>query len=76
MKLVFSSLAVAELEIILHYTATRNPAAAARVAARFDDVLDRIAQYPDGAQELAQRPSVRRSFAILTSFITSEWKMR
>lgn len=60
MKLVFSSLAVTELEAILHYIVIKNPDAAARVAARFDEVFDRIALYPDGAQELAQRPGVRR----------------
>jgi len=60
MKAIYSRLAQAELEDILERIATENPAAAARVRARVERVIERIEQFPEGAQEVAERPGVRR----------------
>lgn len=59
MRLVFSSLAVTELDTILHYIATKNPQAAARVVARFDEVFDRIAHFPRAGIGAAFRRAAR-----------------
>ena len=53
-------LALAELEDILAGIAAENPAAAVRVRARVERVIERIAQFPEGAQEVAERLGVRR----------------
>jgi toxin ParE1/3/4 len=60
MKVTYSRLALAELEDILKRIAAENPAAAVRVRARVDRVIERIAQFPEAAQEVAERPGVRR----------------
>ncbi len=59
MKVRFSRLAVAEFEAILDYIAAANPAAAAQVEARVRRVVERIAQFLEGAPEIADRPGVR-----------------
>lgn len=60
MKARYSRLALAELEDILERIAAENPAAAVRVRARVERVIERIEQFPEGAQEIAERPGVRR----------------
>ena len=59
MKVRFSRLALAELDAILAYLAEVNPAAASQVEARVRRVVERIAQFPDGAPEIAKRPGIR-----------------
>jgi plasmid stabilization system protein ParE len=58
MKVRYSRLALAELDAILAGIKSDNPAAAARV--RVQRVVERIAQFPEGAQEIAERSGVRR----------------
>jgi len=60
MKVVYSKLALAELDDILDRIAAENPAAAARVGERIERVIARIAQFPESAQEVEERPGVRR----------------
>ena len=60
MKARYSRLALAELEDILERITAQNPAAAVRVRARVERVIERIEQFPEGAQEVAERPGVRR----------------
>jgi toxin ParE1/3/4 len=55
-KITDSKLALAELEEILAGIAAENRAAAVRVKR----VIERIAQFPEGAQEVAERPGMRR----------------
>jgi len=57
MRVRFSKLALAELDIILDEIRANNPAAASRFEQR---VIKRIARYPEGAQRVEQRQSVRR----------------
>ena len=59
MKVRFSRLAIAEFDAILDYIAAANPAAAAQVETRVRRVVERIAQFPEGAPEIAERPGVR-----------------
>jgi plasmid stabilization system protein ParE len=59
MKVTYSKLALAELEEILAGIAAENRAAAVRVRGRVERVIERIAQFPEGAQEVAERLSVR-----------------
>jgi toxin ParE1/3/4 len=59
MKVRFSRLALAELEAILAYIATVNPIGAAHVEARVRRVVERIAQFPEGAPEVAERAGIR-----------------
>jgi toxin ParE1/3/4 len=60
MKVVFSRLALAELDEILGYLSERSPLGAEHVEARILRALDHIAQHPHAAEEVAQRPGVRR----------------
>jgi toxin ParE1/3/4 len=60
MKITYSKLALAELEEILAGIAAENRAAAVRVRGRVERVIERIAQFPESAQRVAERPSVRR----------------
>ena len=60
MKVRLSKLALAELDAILTYIRAENPRAAARFEERIKRVLERIAQFPKGAQEVQNRPGVRR----------------
>jgi plasmid stabilization system protein ParE len=59
MKVRFSRLALAELDAILTYVAEANPTAASQVEARVRRVVDRIAQFPEGAPEIPKRPGIR-----------------
>jgi toxin ParE1/3/4 len=60
MKVTYSRLALAELEDILAGIAAENPVAAVRLRARVERVIERIAQFPEGAQKVAERLGVRR----------------
>ena len=60
MKVRYSKLALAELEDILADIHANNPVAAALFDERVQRVIERIAQFPEGAQEVETRPGVRR----------------
>jgi len=60
MKLVLSRLALAELDAILAYIAERSPLGAEHVEARVRRAFAHIARYPEAAEQVAQRPGVRR----------------
>lgn len=60
MKVRLSKLALAELDLILSDIRAVNPLAAARFEARIERVFERIAQFPKGAQEVENRPGIRR----------------
>jgi plasmid stabilization system protein ParE len=59
MKVRFSKLALAELDVILDDIRAENPLAAARFDARIKRVFERIAQFPKGAHEIENRPGIR-----------------
>ena len=60
MKARFSRLALGELNAILENIAANDPAAAARFEHRVQRIVERIGQFPDSAQEVVERPGVRR----------------
>jgi toxin ParE1/3/4 len=60
MKLVFSRLALDELDEILSYIAERSPSGAARVEARMRRAFEHIGRYPQAAERVVQRSAVRR----------------
>jgi toxin ParE1/3/4 len=60
MKVRYSNLALAELDAILANIQAENPDAAASFQARVRRVVERIGQFPESAQEVAERPGVRR----------------
>jgi plasmid stabilization system protein ParE len=60
MKVRLSKLALAELDAILAYIRAENPVAAARFEGRIKRVFDRVAQFPKGAQQVENRPGIRR----------------
>ncbi len=60
MKVRLSKLALAELDAILNYSRAENPRAAARFEGRITRVFERIGQFPKGAQEVENRPGIRR----------------
>lgn len=60
MRVRYSSRAIAELEAILSDMATKHPSAAKRFLARMRQVGERIGRFPEGFQEVARRPGVRR----------------
>ena len=60
MKVRFSKLALAELDAILAEIRADNPGAAARFDERVRRIVERIAQFPEGAREVEKRPGVRR----------------
>jgi toxin ParE1/3/4 len=60
MMVRYSSLALAELDAILSGLAAKNPTAAQRFEHRIRQVSERMARFPRGFQEVAERPGVRR----------------
>lgn len=60
MRLRYSRLALVELDSILSDLADKSPNAAKRFADRIDLVGQRIGRFPNGFQEMAERPGVRR----------------
>jgi plasmid stabilization system protein ParE len=61
MKLVLTSLAVAELEEILAFLSEQSARGAANVEARFEKVFRMISEHPFGSQQVENRPGVRRA---------------
>jgi toxin ParE1/3/4 len=51
---------LAELDDILGFISDRSPFAARRVEARFRRAFGHIANYPEAAERVEQRPDVRR----------------
>jgi toxin ParE1/3/4 len=60
MKVVFSRPALADLDEILGYLSERSPLPAEHVEARIRRALDHIARHPQAAEEVTQRPGIRR----------------
>ncbi len=60
MKVRFSRLALAELDVILSGIRAEDPLAAMRFEARIQRVFRRIAQFSKSAQEVGNRPGIRR----------------
>jgi toxin ParE1/3/4 len=60
MKIAYSRRALAELDEILSTIGRSSPSGSERVRARFEAVAKRISTLPEGAQEVRQRPGVRR----------------
>ena len=60
MKVRYSELALLELDTILASIQAENRDAAANFEARVQRVVERIGQFPESAQEVAERPGVRR----------------
>jgi plasmid stabilization system protein ParE len=60
MRLVLSRLALAELDEILGFIRERSPLGARNVEARIRRAFDHIANHPEAAERVEQRPSVRR----------------
>lgn len=60
MKVRLAKLALAELDAILTYIRAENPRAAERFEGRIKRVFERIAQFPKGAQDVENRPGIRR----------------
>jgi plasmid stabilization system protein ParE len=60
MRIEYSKRAIADLRQIAAYHArSRNPATAARIAARIQEVVARIAVSPLSGRPVVQRPGVR-----------------
>jgi toxin ParE1/3/4 len=60
MRVRYTARALAELDAILADLAAKNPIAAARFEQRIRQIAERIGRFPEGFQEVAQRPGVRR----------------
>jgi toxin ParE1/3/4 len=60
MKVRYSNLALAELDAILSAIAANDPTAARRFNGRVRQIGERIGRFPEGFQEVAERPGVRR----------------
>ncbi|HEX3440273.1 MAG TPA: type II toxin-antitoxin system RelE/ParE family toxin [Pseudolabrys sp.] len=60
MNVRFSRLALAELEDILSDLAQKDIGAAERFHARIQQITERLGQFPNSFQEVAERPGIRR----------------
>lgn len=60
MKVRWSKLALAEFDAILSDLAAKNPTVAGRFELRVRQIAQRIERFPEGFQEVAERPGVRR----------------
>lgn len=60
MKIRYAKRALAEIDAILASISSNNPAAAERFDRRIQSLVTRVSQYPEGFQEVAERPGVRR----------------
>jgi plasmid stabilization system protein ParE len=60
MRVRWSRPAQEDLRAILDYLGAENPLAARRLVLRLDGILRRIAQFPESAPMVEQRPGVRR----------------
>jgi plasmid stabilization system protein ParE len=61
MNVVFSKLALAQLDEIISYIAQRSPPGAKHVQARFERVFQLIADHLEAAPAMKGRPDVRRA---------------
>jgi plasmid stabilization system protein ParE len=60
MKLEYAKKALADLnEIAAFYTASENPAVAAKIAVRIQEVVGRIVRMPGSGRPVIERPGVR-----------------
>jgi len=59
MKVIYTEPALQELDAILTYIKSENPRAAVAVETRIRAVVARIANYPESARRVLQRPAVR-----------------
>jgi plasmid stabilization system protein ParE len=59
MKLVYTDEALRDLDEILTFIASRYPTVSAAFERRLAVVLRRVGSWPESAQEIEQRPSVR-----------------
>lgn len=59
MKIIFTTEALADLDVILDYIADHYPAISKPFTNRLHAVLERIARWPESAQEVSDRPGVR-----------------
>lgn len=60
MKIRYSRRALSELGAILSELAANNSSAAVRFEERISQIEDRLSRFPEGFQEVEQRPGVRR----------------
>jgi toxin ParE1/3/4 len=60
MKVRWSKLALAEVDAIMSDLAAKNPTVAERFEFRIRQIGERIGQYPQAFQEVAQRGGIRR----------------
>ena len=60
MRVRYSRVALAELDAILSDLASKNPAAARAFEARIRRIEERLGRFPEGFQEVAERPGIRR----------------
>ena len=60
MKVRWSRLALTEFEAILSDLAGKNPTTAERLEIRVRQIVQRIERFPEGFQEVAERPGIRR----------------
>ena len=59
MKVVFTEEALQNIDEILAYTSNHYPAAYGALVVRLPSVIARVAEWPDSAQEVKERPGVR-----------------
>jgi len=60
MKVRWSRSALAEFDAILSNLAGKSPTAAKRFELRVRQITQRIERFPEGFQEVAERPGIRR----------------
>ena len=60
MKVRWSRPALAEFGAILSDLADKNPTAAERFEFRVRQIVQRVERFPEGFQEVAERPGIRR----------------
>jgi plasmid stabilization system protein ParE len=69
MKVVFTSLALAELEEIRTFLIARSPRGAAKVEERIRQTVRMISEQPCGYQEVAERSGIRRAPLIAFPYV-------
>lgn len=60
MKVRYSTLALGELDAILVRISANNPQAAQRLNRQIHSIVERIAQFPESAQQVSERPAIWR----------------
>ena len=61
MRVIYTEPALKELDAVLTYIKSENPRAAVAVETRIRAVVARIANYPESARRVLQRPGIRVS---------------